>query len=98
MTCGWPLGASAGPSATVEGTVSAFEHHGTGYIEIAVEVPGDAAASMLWLSRGQTQCYRGGQPGPGSCVPEVGERIRAEGEWIEMEGERKLFADRIDLP
>jgi hypothetical protein len=98
MTCGWPLGASAGPSSTVEGVVSAFEHHGTGYVEIAVKVPGETGANKLWVSSGRTQCYRGGQPGPGSCVPDVGERIRAEGEWIESEGELMLWAERIDLP
>lgn len=81
---------------TIIGTIKTADQHGNNYLELTL-LPSEGKKDIgIWCSGDKTKVYTSEKKATWNELTE-GRKIKVSGKWIDHEGEKLLWADRIDL-
>jgi hypothetical protein len=81
---------------TIIGTIKTADQQGNNYLELTL-LPSEGKKDIgIWCSGDKTKVYTSEKKATWNELTE-GRKIKVSGKWIDHEGEKLLWADRIDL-
>jgi hypothetical protein len=81
---------------SVVGTIKIADHQGNNYLKLTLTTPKDNKEIFIWCSGEKTKVFSSNKEVFWSEL-KLGRKIKVVGTWINQDGEKLLWANRINL-